>query len=246
MIAIVSVFLCGQSKFANQEIESLAETQSSFTFHVFDTTDGNGDAKKRTLSLGELRSILGLEGFPQTSDEQIAIAVLDTGIYPHPALTSPRDHILASVDFVNGLETSYDDNGHGTAIAGIIYGIAPFVNFISLKVLNYDCIGGIMESVDAINWVIENKDIYNIRVLNVSLGVSIENDLSDELSKAAERAYENGLLVVSAVGNNEKNRKTDIGLSPAVANHVLSVGSVTFSESHGDGEVFSVSTFSSS
>ena len=58
----------------------------------------------------------GLYGFG------IGIAVLDSGIYPHPDFNSPDNRIRVFRDFVNYRETPYDDNGHGTHIAGIISG----------------------------------------------------------------------------------------------------------------------------
>ena len=45
----------------------------------------------------------------------IGIAILDTGIYPHPDFTR-RNRIIAFHDFVNGRHSPYDDNGHGTFV----------------------------------------------------------------------------------------------------------------------------------
>ena len=52
----------------------------------------------------------------------IGIAVLDSGIYPHPDFMNHGSRITAFRDFVNHRQTPYDDNGHGTHIAGIIAG----------------------------------------------------------------------------------------------------------------------------
>lgn len=84
----------------------------------------------------------GLYGFG------IGIAVLDSGIYPHPDFNSPDNRIRVFRDFVNYRETPYDDNGHGTHIAGIIsgngylskgryMGMAPKSHLIILKILDH-------------------------------------------------------------------------------------------------------------
>lgn len=50
--------------------------------------------------------------------EGVTIAVVDTGIHPHPDLTQPNNRIIAFKDFVKGKTSPYDDNGHGTHCAG--------------------------------------------------------------------------------------------------------------------------------
>ena len=77
----------------------------------------------------------------------IGIAVLDSGIYPHPDFMNHGSRITAFRDFVNHRQTPYDDNGHGTHIAGIIagsgylsegkyMGMAPRAHLIILKILD--------------------------------------------------------------------------------------------------------------
>ena len=51
--------------------------------------------------------------------EEVGVAVLDTGIYPHPDF---EHRIVCFRDYVRGRNSLYDDNGHGTHIAGIIGG----------------------------------------------------------------------------------------------------------------------------
>ena len=46
----------------------------------------------------------------------ISIAILDTGVAPVGDLNTPRQRILASVDFINNRSHPYDDNGHGTHV----------------------------------------------------------------------------------------------------------------------------------
>ena len=52
----------------------------------------------------------------------IGVAVMDTGIVAHKDFTLPTNRLKAFHDFVNQEENLYDDNGHGTHVAGIIGG----------------------------------------------------------------------------------------------------------------------------
>jgi|Deesub1362A_J573_1020465.scaffolds.fasta_scaffold03396_5 subtilisin family serine protease len=73
----------------------------------------------------------------------VNVSVIDTGIYPHPDIA---DRIIGWADLVNGQnETPYDDNGHGTHVAGLvagngssgtITGVAPEANLIGIKVFD--------------------------------------------------------------------------------------------------------------
>mgnify|MGYP003694002603 CR=1 FL=1 len=85
------------------------------------------------------------------------------------------------VDFVNGRRAAYDDNGHGSHVAGIIAGngydssgqkagIAPGASLVSLKVLDANGSGTISDIIAALNWVAVNAQTYNIRVVNLSVG----------------------------------------------------------------------------
>ena len=90
-----------------------------------------------------VNDIYRLESIPYTGRGCCA-AILDTGIYPHPDLA---DHISYFHDFVNGRKNAYDDNSHGTHVAGIIAGngyssqgilkgMAPDCRIVSLKILD--------------------------------------------------------------------------------------------------------------
>ncbi|NDD27595.1 MAG: hypothetical protein EB084_04935 [Proteobacteria bacterium] len=143
----------------------------------------------------------------------VNIAFLDTGVYPHPDFTRPNDRIVAFVDFVNGRSVPYDDNGHGTHVAGdaagngamsegLFRGPAPGAGIIGVKVLNSKGGGRTSDILKGINWVIENREKYNIRVLNMSLGNRASvNAQSDPIYQAVDRAVEAGIVVVAAAGN---------------------------------------------
>lgn len=166
-------------------------------------------------------------------NNEVGVAILDTGIYPHRDLLYPRNRIIANIDFVNHIKQTYDDNGHGTAIAGIIggnskdlkkkeHGICTNVNFVSVKVLNYQGKGDVENLIKGLNWVISNQTRYNIRIVNVSMGYIAKRNTS-RLKRVIRRANKKGMLVVAASGN--KNDETGV-LEPANCNGVISVGSL--------------------
>lgn len=158
----------------------------------------------------------------------IGVAVLDTGVYEHKDLYN----IVAFKDFVHAKTQPYDDNGHGTHVAGLvagngtmsngqIKGTAPRVDIVGVKVLDSAERGYISDVISGIDWVIQNKEKYNIKVMNLSLGTEYSGG-NDPLINAVEKATSEGILVVVAGGNNGYNGKVT---SPAVSPKVLSVGS---------------------
>ena len=118
------------------------------------------------------------------------------------------------VDFVNGRTLPYDDNGHGSHVAGIIAGngydsygqkagIAPDATLISLKVLDANGSGTISNIIAALNWVAANAKTYNIRVVNMSVGAAIhESYWTDPLTLAAKAVTDKGITIVAAAAGN--------------------------------------------
>ena len=54
--------------------------------------------------------------------QNVTVAVVDTGIYPHDDLTQSAQRIVGWADLVNNAAAPYDDNGHGTHVAGLVAG----------------------------------------------------------------------------------------------------------------------------
>ena len=180
----------------------------------------------------------------------VGVAVIDSGISGyHDYLTyhdsNPAVQVVGGqrvtkfVDFVNGQTNKYDDNGHGSHVAGIIAGngwdtlgsragIAPAADVVSLKVLDRLGNGYISNVIAALDWVVANKTTYNIRVVNVSIGAAItESYMTDPLTVAAKRVVDAGVVVVTAAGNlGKKNGVQQFGgiTSPGNAPWVLTVG----------------------
>jgi serine protease AprX len=145
------------------------------------------------------------------SGEGIGVAVIDSGVDPsHAAL---RNRVVVSVDFTGG--DGVDRFGHGTHVAAIIAGrsgrtsdtreyrgIASGAHIINLRVLGDDGSGQASSVIEAIDWAIENRQAYNIRVVNLSLGAPVLQPYRDDpLCEAVERAVAAGLIVVASAGN---------------------------------------------
>ncbi|MBQ8821042.1 MAG: S8 family serine peptidase [Lachnospiraceae bacterium] len=148
------------------------------------------------------------------SGKGITVAVLDTGIGKHPDL---KDKVLAYKDFVNNRKQMYDDNGHGSHIGGIICGngsaskgvykgIAPGANLVVGKVLDRAGGGMVENTLEGLAWILDIRRKYGIRIVNLSIGIA---DLKDGKKKASleqmlDKCWREGLLVVTAAGNNCK------------------------------------------
>jgi len=156
--------------------------------------------------------LLGLGAIAPVNGKNIGVAVLDTGIATHTALTGK---VGANVSYVTGDASTNDAFGHGTHVAGIIAGqptavtplysggIAPGATVYNVRVLGADGSGYASDVVDGIQWVIDHRLQYNIRVINLSLGHPVYEKCSDDplCSKVNEAVQQYGLVVVAAAGN---------------------------------------------
>lgn len=158
----------------------------------------------------------------------VGVAVIDSGVsgwtndltyFGGSPVVNTLNHqrVVGFVDFVNGHTTPYDDNGHGTHVAGIIggngfnslgvrAGIAPDAHMVSLKVLDQQGHGVISNVIAALDWVVANKAQYNLRVINLSVGAAVTMSYNtDPLTLAAKQAVDAGIVVVTAAGNLGRN-----------------------------------------
>ncbi len=160
----------------------------------------------------------------------IVIAIVDTGVNPnHPDL---RGKVLYFKDFINGRTTAYDDQGHGTHVAGVAAGagkltpayagVAPGAALVVYKVLDSEGSGTMSDVIAAVDDAISNRLTYNIEVMNLSLSTDGSSAGKDALSMACNRAMNNHIVVVLAAGNAGPDRRT-IG-SPAAAAGPITVG----------------------
>jgi serine protease AprX len=143
--------------------------------------------------------------------------VVDAGINWQADLytKSGWNRVVANVRFNTDYnQTTFDNFGHGSHIAGIVagngsasngkyIGIAPNANIINVKVSNDDGSTTASKVVAGLQWVLENRARYNIRVVNLSLNSAVsESYHTSPLSAAVEILWFNGIVVVVSAGNN--------------------------------------------
>ena len=140
----------------------------------------------------------------------IKIAVIDTGVdFNHPDLFGwgPDGKVIGGYNFIEENELPMDTNGHGTKVAGIIaadgntLGVAHKAKILAYKV-SEDGEGVSSELIrKAIEKAIEDK----ADIINISLGV---NKTNSKIDSAVTHAWDNGIFVVTAAGNDGPELKT--------------------------------------
>lgn len=166
----------------------------------------------------------------------IGVAVVDTGISLHKDFIEGGNRVVAFKDLIHGGMKAYDDNGHGTHVAGIIggngyssqkkyIGLAPECNLIILKVLDHKGDGNISDVLAGLQWIINNKKKYNIRVLNISVGTGDKKNLDEDslLVQGVNAVWDSGIIVVVAAGNNGPGPMSIS--TPGISRKIITVGS---------------------
>jgi serine protease AprX len=169
----------------------------------------------------------------------VTIAIVDSGVAPHPDIAT----LLAAVDVVGQdppavTESGIDPHGHGTHVAGIMVGdgsrspdgrlrgLAPEAGLVSVRVLDGEGHGRSSDVLAGLNWVVQNKDTFGIRVLNLSLGHPVyEPPENDPLVQAVEAAWDAGIVVVCSAGNTGASGHGTIS-SPCNSRKVITVGAL--------------------
>lgn len=172
----------------------------------------------------------------QIFGENIGVAVVDTGLSLHKDFTEGENRIVAFYDLIHGRIEPYDDNGHGTHVAGIIggngflsngkyIGVAPKCKLIGVKVLDQKGDGNISDVLAGLQWIIDNKDKYNIRVVNISVGTTTKDNIDENslLVKGVNAVWDAGIVVVVAAGNNGPGPMSIS--TPGISRKVITVGS---------------------
>jgi len=168
----------------------------------------------------------------------IGIAVLDSGILPHPDFVRNGNRILRFIDFTSENETNgavpyCDPAGHGTHVAGILAGdgtlslgkycgMAPKSHLVCCRILDEKGEGSASTVGEAIRWVIRHRGEYGIRILNLSFGSTEHGTAADELNALAEEAWDCGLIVVASSGNS--GPRPGSVTAPGSSKKVITVG----------------------
>ena len=131
---------------------------------------------------------------PYIQGNGIGVAVVDSGVNPNEDLYTVMgvNRQVGDVRFNTDYnQTVYDGYGHGTHVASIIggdgsssngkyIGVAPMVNIINVKVNNDDGSATTASIVAGLQWILQNKSTYNIRVVNLSLNSTVIGILQNQ------------------------------------------------------------------
>jgi len=163
-----------------------------------------------------------------TGNSNVVAAVVDSGVQAdHPDLSGA---VISGYDFVNHDSNPADDDGHGTAVAGIIAaqggngigiaGVCWKCKIMPVKVLDSVGSGTDANVADGIIWAAD----HGADVINLSLGGP---ESSQTLADAVSYAQRLGVVVVAAAGNDGNDPIWGITPNyPAAYSGVISVGAV--------------------
>ena len=137
-----------------------------------------------------------------TGDPNLIIAIMDTGVATdHPEFAG---RLLPGHNFVADNEDPYDDNGHGTHVAGIagatgnngigIAGISWQTKLLPVKVMNEKGSGSTTDFARGIRYAVDS----GARVINISAGSDFSTETEHD---AIKYARDRGVVVVAAAGN---------------------------------------------
>jgi len=171
----------------------------------------------------------------------VGVCIADTGVYPSHEQFAGRK--VTFVDLVEGKRGAYDDNGHGTHVAGIAAGggggnlrsaraggVAGGASLYVAKALSGDGTGLESDAVAAVEWCTEQAAV---GVILLAFGAAV-GDGGDLLSRAVAAAVTQGIVVAVAAGN------AGDGLggitSPAGSPAALAVGAASDASASIDGQ----------
>ncbi len=239
-LPIINGFSIDVSAQDSEALQNLTQAQQSGAFAV--SLDQNSEFTSNDLFelqntfspiTKETNIMFGVEKLHEQGikGKGTCICVIDSGIAMHPDL---KDRVIAFKDCVNGRKEPYDDNGHGTHVAGICagdgsssdgktVGVAPEANIVGVKVLDQFGNGTTSQIIKGIQWAIANKNKYNIDVINMSLGRPIPRTrFLDPMTMAVQFAEKCGITVVVSAGNDGPEASTIC--SPGNAPNAITVG----------------------
>ncbi len=196
----------------------------------------------------------------------VTVAVLDSGYLSTPGIdydTHGNSRVLAyydvlantAISLAGPLNLNLDPNGHGTHLASIIAssdinadtkynGIAPDANLVIVRAFGADGSGRYSDVIAGIDWIVSNKDTYNIRVLNLSFAAPPQSYYWDDpLNQAVMKAWQAGIVVVAAAGNSGPEPMT-IGV-PGNVPYIITAGAFSDNQTPLDKNDDFVTSFSS-
>jgi len=200
---------------------------------VYQTADVTFGGPPSSLELweDEYREMTGLDRVGGFEGSGVKVCIVDTGIdMSHPDLEDAK--IIGWNDLISGSDSPYDDEGHGTAMAGIIAskgglnGVSPEADLLIAKAISDDGSGTDSTIADAVDWCVDGSaDIISLS-LGGSQGIGSGFFTTDQLEESVQNAIDLGVYVVAAAGNDGEDDDGDVE-SPGSVEDVICVGAVT-------------------
>ena len=178
----------------------------------------------------EYRDMTGVDAI-SVDGTGVVLCVVDSGIDPdHPDLQ--KMNLAGWHDAIGDSDSPYDDEGHGTAMAGIIVaqdgltGNAPGVSLLVAKAIDDQGIGNDEQIAESVDWCVASQaDVISLS-LGGAQGFGSGLFTTDALEEAVEDAINQGVYVVAAAGNDGEDDDGDVE-SPGSVEDVICVGGVT-------------------
>ncbi len=224
----------------DQKVEALLETANYWT----------GATKARKASPTGYGVTGDMDELPYSySKTDVVIAIVDTGIDPKHKDLNGTDNTGTKkiIGWYSAVPTwaggpcdntapsgPCDYHGHGTHVSSIAAGegddnpsykgIAPGSALVGIKVLSDYGWGYWSWVIDGVDWGVDNKDVYGIKIMSLSLGGWGSSDGTDPCSVALDAAVDAGIVVTVAAGNSGPQKYTIS--SPGAAKKVITVGAM--------------------
>ncbi|MCP3982341.1 MAG: S8 family peptidase [bacterium] len=210
-----------------------------------DEVSSDEEAPETYFNIQIVADLLHRQGL---TGDGVTLAILDTGLWGNEAAPGivenafGEDRILAQYDAVlnqlNPPGTTHNDaNGHGTHVASVAAssdrsgagryaGVAPNADLISVRAFRADGKGCYADIIRGLDWVLQNKQVFDIRVVNLSFSATPHTFYwEDPLNQAVMRLWAEGVVVVAAAGNTGPDPMS-IGL-PGNVPYVITVGAAS-------------------
>lgn len=225
------------------KIEEISKTLSNYEnveyveenkiYNIAATNDTYAESQWNLKAINAEEAWSDLDNTPNLSENDVVVAVLDTGVqHDHEDL---KGRILEGASFVGDKEINNgaDDQGHGTFVSGFIaanadnnLGIAGVtgnqnVKILPVKVMDKNGSGTALDIAEGIDYAVAQ----GVDVINMSLS----GEYSETIEQAVQNAAKAGIVVVAASGNGGGNADVTF---PAALPNVISVGALAANDQH--------------
>lgn len=217
---------------------------------VKDSFDERHDHSHQPNRFGVVPSALRLMTDRRFTGKGVTIALIDSGFIAHPDLTRSRSRIVAYEDVtrigavldVDAVPDAWDWHGTQTAVVaagnghlsdGVYRSLAPDARVVLVKASRRGRVAD-ADLARGLEWVIANKERYDIRIVSISLGGDAEvSHKESRIDALAEEAVRKGIVVVCAAGNSGCSGRPR-PIPPANAPSVITVGGYDDGNTLGD------------